>query len=186
VEGPNSARFLIASNPDNNTQSANSGNSPNGHPDAEGDIQMVDAYVWPYLASLISSSGRVSTLSVGQSTAIPAGQSVPLSVYPGGNGPYTYQWYVGSSGNTSAPIAGAIGSSFTTPPLNASTNYWVQVSNASGAIENSTTITLAVASGSAGSGNPGAASDGPVPFWAFGALGAALLGIASRRLHRTV
>ena len=53
VEGSNSARFLIASNPDNQSQSSNIGSNPNGHPDAEGNIQMVDAYVWPYLTPLI-------------------------------------------------------------------------------------------------------------------------------------
>jgi len=54
VLGPNSARFLIASNPDNHTESSNTGPFPNGHPDAEGNIQMVDAYVWPYLTSILS------------------------------------------------------------------------------------------------------------------------------------
>jgi hypothetical protein len=53
VQGPNSVRFLIASNPDNHTQSSDAGTAPNGHPDAEGDIQMVDAYLWPYLVPLI-------------------------------------------------------------------------------------------------------------------------------------
>jgi hypothetical protein len=53
VQGPNSARFLIASNPDNHSESSNTGSSPNGHPDAEGNIQMVDAYVWPYLTQLL-------------------------------------------------------------------------------------------------------------------------------------
>jgi hypothetical protein len=57
VQGPNSARFLIASNPDNQSQSSNTGTSPNGHPDAEGNIQMVDAYVWPYLMQLLDPSG---------------------------------------------------------------------------------------------------------------------------------
>ena len=53
VQGVDSARFLIASNPDNKSQSSNTGSSPNGHPDAEGNIQMVDAYVWPYLTTLM-------------------------------------------------------------------------------------------------------------------------------------
>ncbi len=182
VEGLNSARFLIASNPDNNTQSSNTGSSPNGHPDAEGNIQMVDAYVWPYLAALVSTMGQVSTISVGQSTTISAGQHVTLNVTPNGSGPYTYQWYVGMSGNTSAPIAGATGLSFMTPSLNASTSYWVQVTSASGTIQNSTTITIAVTASS--SGRSGGTTDGPIPLWALGALGAGLVGIASRRLRR--
>jgi hypothetical protein len=187
VEGANSARFLIASNPDNHSQSSNSGSSPNGHPDAEGNIQMIDAYVWPYLASLISTSGHVSTLSAGQSTTISAGQHATLDVAPSSSGPFTYQWYVGMSGNTSSPIAGAIQASFSTPALKASTNYWVQVISASGTIQNSTTITIAVTGSSAGgSGNStsGGATDGPIPLWALVALGAGLISMASRRLQR--
>ena len=53
VQGTNSPRFLIASNPDNHSQSSDSGSSPNGHPDAEGNVQMLDAYVWPALTGVI-------------------------------------------------------------------------------------------------------------------------------------
>ena len=53
VNGVDSPRFLTASNPDNYTQSSNSGSLPDGHPDAEGEIQIADAYVWPYLKLLI-------------------------------------------------------------------------------------------------------------------------------------
>jgi hypothetical protein len=184
VEAPNSDRFLIASNPDNHTQSSNIGSSPNGHPDAEGNIQMIDAYVWPYLASLISTTGRVKTISVGQSTTISAGQNVTLSVTPNGIGPYTYQWYVGMSGNTAAPVAGATSRILLTAALYGSTSYWVRVTSASGTIQNSTTITIAVTPSSASSGGSASPTDGPIPLWAISALGAALLGIASRRLAR--
>ena len=187
VEGPNSARFLIATNPDNNTQSSNTGSSPNGHPDAEGNIQMVDTYVWPYLASLVSTEGKVSTTSVGQSATVAAGQNVTLNATPNGGGPYTYQWYVGTSGNASAPIAGATNSSFRTPSLKLSTSYWVQITGAGGALQNSTTITIAVtgSSGTPGGSNVGdGATDGPLPLWALGALGAGLIGVASRRLRK--
>ena len=53
VQGANSARFLVASNPDNHSQSSNAGTSPNGHPDAEGNIQIIDTYLWPYLQKLL-------------------------------------------------------------------------------------------------------------------------------------
>lgn len=53
VQGPNAARFLIATNPDNKTQSADGGSAPNGHPDAEGNVQIMDAYIWPYLMALL-------------------------------------------------------------------------------------------------------------------------------------
>ncbi len=57
-------------------------------------------------------------------------QSATLSVTATGTPPLTYQWYQGQSGDTSTPISGATGSSYTTPAaLNATTSYWVAVSN---------------------------------------------------------
>jgi hypothetical protein len=40
----------------------------------------------------------------------------------------TYQWYLGNTGDTSAPVIGAILTSFTTPPLTAQTSYWARAS----------------------------------------------------------
>ena len=54
-------------------------------------------------------------------------------------------WYIGTSGTTTNPIAGATASSYTTPPLTATTSYWVQVSNAGGAADSNTaTITVLI------------------------------------------
>jgi poly(beta-D-mannuronate) lyase len=39
---------------------------------------------------------------------------------------------VGASGDTASPVSGATSSTFTTPLLNATTSYWVRVSNANG------------------------------------------------------
>lgn len=69
------------------------------------------------------------------------GQSATLSVTADGTAPFTYQWYVGASGDTSNPIPGAILSSFTTRPLVSVTTYWVRVSNECGSMNsNSATI----------------------------------------------
>lgn len=54
----------------------------------------------------------------------------------------TYQWYTGTSGNTSAPIAGATGSNYTAGPQN-TTSYWVRVTGTCGSVD-STTITVSV------------------------------------------
>jgi hypothetical protein len=113
--------------------------------------------------------------------AVNAGQSSTLSVSPVGSGPFTYQWYQGTSGNTSIPVSGATGSSFTTPALSQTTSYWVQVTGPNG-VENSSTITITVTGGSSGSSSN--STDGPLPLWALGALGAGLVGIASRRLKK--
>src|SRR5262249_42511842 len=63
------------------------------------------------------------------------GQSDTLSVSASGGSPitattpYSYQWYTGNSGDTSHPISGATGNSYTATPAN-TTSYWVQVSDA--------------------------------------------------------
>src|ERR1044072_840067 len=61
-----------------------------------------------------------------------------MSVVATGTAPLTYQWYVGPSGTTTSPIAGATASSFTTPALSSTTSYWVRVSNASGTADSNT------------------------------------------------
>jgi uncharacterized protein YkwD len=66
-----------------------------------------------------------------------------MSVTAFGTAPLTYQWYVGSSGQTSAPIAGATSVAFMTPPLTSTTSYWVRVSNAVGTAD-SVTATVTV------------------------------------------
>jgi hypothetical protein len=96
---------------------------------------------------------------------IASGGLSTLSVTPVGSGPFTYQWYVGSSGDTSTPISGATGSSFTTPALTSTTSYWVRVVGLTGT-QNSPTITVMVKSASA---------DGPLSTWALAVLGAGLL-----------
>jgi len=58
-----------------------------------------------------------------QSFSIASGQTVTLTVEAVTSPPWTYQWYVGESGDTSQPVAGATSSSFTTPPLTQTTKY---------------------------------------------------------------
>jgi hypothetical protein len=55
----------------------------------------------------------------------------------------TYQWYVGTSGDTSQPVTGATAPSYTTPVLTANRSYWVSVSNSAGTA-NSNTATITV------------------------------------------
>ena len=78
------------------------------------------------------------------SATIDNGQSDTLTVTPsGGTGPYSYQWFVGPSGTTTNPIGGATSSSYTAMP-GSTTQYWVQISDASGATVNSNTATITV------------------------------------------
>ncbi|HKH48994.1 MAG TPA: hypothetical protein VKM72_30385 [Thermoanaerobaculia bacterium] len=55
-----------------------------------------------------------------------SGQTATLSVTATG-APLSYQWYIGAAGNTAQPIAGATSASYTTPPMSATTSYWVRV-----------------------------------------------------------
>jgi formylglycine-generating enzyme required for sulfatase activity len=63
---------------------------------------------------------------------VESGESVKLVVVANSLAEPTYQWYRGSSGETSDLIVGATGASYTTPALTTSASYWVRVSNACG------------------------------------------------------
>lgn len=76
-----------------------------------------------------------------QSQPVAPGGSVTLTVAAaGGSGTRTHQWYQGTAGNTSAPIAGATAATYTTPALSATTSYWVRVSDATGSVDSSTAV----------------------------------------------
>ncbi len=63
-----------------------------------------------------------------QSVSVEIGQSAQLSVVASGVQPISYQWYQGPLGSSALPV-GENSPNFTTPPLIASTTYWVKVSN---------------------------------------------------------
>lgn len=77
------------------------------------------------------------------SQSISSGQTATLTVVASGTSPLSYQWYQGSSGNTSTPV-GSNSSSYTTPSLTATTSYWVRVSNSVDSVD-SNTATVSVA-----------------------------------------
>ncbi len=70
-------------------------------------------------------------------------QTATLSVIATSPRPMTWQWYRGTSGNTTNPISGATSSSYTTPRLTTTTSYWVRVTNSCGST-NSATATVTV------------------------------------------
>jgi hypothetical protein len=75
-----------------------------------------------------------------QSDNIGSGQTALLTVTASGTSPFSYQWYVGSSGTTTSPIGGATGASYTTPVLSATTSYWVRVTNSAGSADSDTAL----------------------------------------------
>src|SRR4029450_2200611 len=70
-----------------------------------------------------------------QSQTVASGSAATLNVTATGSGTLNYQWYVGSSGATSSPIQGATSSTYTTPALTATTNYWVRIADATGSLD---------------------------------------------------
>jgi hypothetical protein len=77
-----------------------------------------------------------------QDVAIFAGQNTTLSATAAGAG-LSYQWYLGTSGDTSNPIGGATSATYTTPTLNATATYWLLVTNAAGTADSRTdTVTV--------------------------------------------
>jgi hypothetical protein len=125
-----------------------------------------------FAPTVLPASGQSPVVAASVRT-IDAGQSSTLAATPSGSGSFTYQWYSGSSGNTAHPIAGATGAAYTAAPAT-TTSYWVQITNSNGIVENSATITITVNN----------TTDGPLPLWALGALGAGMIGVARRRLRK--
>ena len=109
-------------------------------------VSNVVASVNSTTATITVQSLSITTQPVSQT--INSGQTATLSVVATGTAPLAYQWYQGTSGTTTNPIAGATGSSYTTPALTTSTSYWVQVSNVVGSV-NSATATITVQTGPA-------------------------------------
>jgi hypothetical protein len=75
-------------------------------------------------------------------SSISSGQSSVLTASPTGSGPFTYQWYVGNSGDASNPIPSATSSQTTVSPA-ATTSYWVKVTGQCGTF-NSPATTVSV------------------------------------------
>ncbi|MDP9193591.1 MAG: hypothetical protein M3P06_18000 [Acidobacteriota bacterium] len=78
-----------------------------------------------------------------QSLVVTSGQTTTLSVTATGS-PLTYQWYIGDSGVTTSPIAGATSSSYTTPAMSTLTKYWVRVSGCGNVNSAAATVTVCV------------------------------------------
>ena len=78
-----------------------------------------------------------------QSGQIASGSATTLSVSASGASLH-YQWYRGAAGNSSQPV-GTDSSSYTTPQLSATTQYWVRVTNDCGSVASATaTVTIAL------------------------------------------
>lgn len=79
-----------------------------------------------------------------QSQTITKGRTATLNVFATGTAAIQFTWYQGTAPDTSLPVA--TNNSFTTPPLDADTSYWVRATNNCGSANSSTAlITVAAA-----------------------------------------
>jgi formylglycine-generating enzyme required for sulfatase activity len=76
------------------------------------------------------------------SQSIETGNIATLTVSATGSAPFTYQWYRGNVGATTAPV-GTNSPTFTTPALTTTTKYWVKITNAYGETQ-STSVSVTV------------------------------------------
>jgi hypothetical protein len=76
-------------------------------------------------------------------TSINSGNSAQLSVAATGTAPLSYQWFIGSTGDTSTPVNGGTTSTIVVAPA-ITTSYWVRVTGACAPVANSNTATVAV------------------------------------------
>jgi len=87
--------------------------------------------------------GAPGLVSAPADTLVANGGAATLTVSATGNS-LSYQWYLGSTGDTAQPITGATGSSYTTPLLTQSGHFWVRVTGPGGYVD-SPTVTVAIA-----------------------------------------
>jgi hypothetical protein len=113
-----------------------------------------------------------------QSTTITTGSSTTLNVAANTAG-VTYQWYIGASGNTASPIAGATSSALTVTP-SATTSYWARATGTCGSVANSAAATVTLCSPAAITRQPIA----PSPGNAFTSMGTNVLATGSNLTYQ--
>jgi uncharacterized protein (TIGR03437 family) len=70
-----------------------------------------------------------SIITQPSSKFIARNEQATLTVMAVGQAPLQYQWYEGTPGDISRPVAGATAANFRTPPLIVNTRYWARVGN---------------------------------------------------------
>lgn len=100
---------------------------------------------------------RLATVTVNQPTCTPpsisgqppnrtitVGQLTSLSVTAAGTSPFSYQWFIGASGDQSNPIPTGTSAFIQVSPPLGNTMYWVRVTGQCGSPANSNTATVTV------------------------------------------
>jgi hypothetical protein len=83
-----------------------------------------------------------TSVTISGGGSYPSGQTATLIAnVTGGNGTFTYAWFEGALNDTSHPV-GTNNSSFTTPPITATKDYWVRVSNTCGNVTATASVSV--------------------------------------------
>jgi Ig-like domain CHU_C associated len=79
----------------------------------------------------VSDCTRPAITSLSQNQLVGKNLTTTLAVQATGTATLNYQWYEGASGDQSKPV-GTNASTFTTPPVTATKEYWVKITNSCG------------------------------------------------------
>jgi hypothetical protein len=83
-----------------------------------------------------------TSVSISGGGTYPSGQTPTLTAtVTGGNGIFTFAWFEGALNDTSTSV-GTNSNTFTTPPVTASKNYWVRVTNGCSTVTAATSVNL--------------------------------------------
>jgi hypothetical protein len=107
-------------------------NGTNGNGFINGGVGITDTKT----VTIVSCTAPAVTAQPSPVTTV-TGQDASLIVTASGTATLSYQWYTGTSGNTSSPIGGATGASVVVTP-SATTSYWVRVTNGCGSADSAT------------------------------------------------
>ncbi|MEP4079813.1 cadherin-like beta sandwich domain-containing protein [Haloferula sp.] len=89
------------------------------------------------LTFTITGNPPVFTLQPPATRSIEFGTGTTFAVAASGSPSPTYQWYEGTSGDVSIPIAGATAPTYSTPALASPVSYWVRATSISGSADSS-------------------------------------------------
>jgi len=109
--------------------------------------QMKSVAGWIDQVRFFPASGGPAILEQPRSRLAEPGESVTLNVDVRSLGTPAFQWYRGTTGDGRNPVDGATGSSFTAPPGDTDSRYWVRVTDEFGTADSGTAELLLVGGG---------------------------------------
>ncbi len=143
---------IIGALPAGLTHTNSTGNtvdSITGTPSESGDFPITIKAWEKAHKSGISYSQKFTFSITGSASPLPTIVSDPISqtvkkgkkatlVVRGSGSSLKYQWYIGATGVTKKPVAGATSAVFKTPKMKRTTKYWVRVTNTAGSVDSKT------------------------------------------------